>query len=109
MKQPRHEAINPHCREARLLRGPTGGYSQAVSKARRCLLLVLGLAGARAFAQDDIKISTEPFPGSDVPYSAVEATIDARPEEVWEILSNCANYSKTMPRIARSAELWREG
>src|SRR5205823_4467726 len=50
-----------------------------------------------------------PFPGSDVPYSAVEASIDARPAEVWEILSHCANYSKTMPRIARSAELWREG
>ena len=75
---------------------------------RPAFTLVCLLAGA-ALAEDDIKVSSEAVPGSDVAFNVVEATVDYPPAEIWAIVSRCADFSKTMPRIVKSAELSREG
>ncbi len=76
----------------------------------RLLAIVLLLAGLQALAEDDgIKVSQEKFPDSDVPTNVVEGIIDAPAADVWAVVSDCANYAKTMPRIVKSAELARAG
>lgn len=47
--------------------------------------------------------------GTDLPEVTLSAVIDAPPEKVWDIVSHCANYSKTMVRIKESRELSRDG
>jgi ribosome-associated toxin RatA of RatAB toxin-antitoxin module len=72
--------------------------------------LLLLLAAIPAFADDEeIKVSQEKFPNSDIPTNVVEGVVNAPPAEVWAFVSSCANYSKTMPRIVKSAELSRAG
>lgn len=73
------------------------------------LVLVLSAGLARAEENEDIQVSSEKVAGSEVPLNMVEGTIDAPPAKVWRIISDCANYAKTMPRIVKSAELSREG
>jgi ribosome-associated toxin RatA of RatAB toxin-antitoxin module len=70
------------------------------------LVFVVALPAAAA---DDVKVWAEPVAGSDVPFSIVEASIDAPASVVWSIVSACNDYTKTMPSIAESKELSREG
>ncbi len=84
-----------------------------------CNLLALGLLwGGVAQARQDwqafydrgeILVYTKPVKGSDVPEMIVKAVIDAPPEKVWEIVSRCGNYARTMNRIKRAVELSRKG
>lgn len=39
----------------------------------------------------------------------LEAVINTAPEKVWDIVTDCANFKTTMPTIAASEELSREG
>jgi ribosome-associated toxin RatA of RatAB toxin-antitoxin module len=65
-------------------------------------------AGSPAHAEAaDMRIFSEAVPGSDIPWSVVEAVIDAPPEAVWALVSRCNEYKRTMPRIADSKELSR--
>ena len=74
------------------------------------LAIVLLLAAGPAFADDEeVKVSQEKFPDSDVPFNIAEGVIDAPAADVWAVVSKCADYSKNMPRIVKSAELSREG
>ena len=74
------------------------------------LAIVALLVSAQALADnEDIKVSTEPFPDSDVPTNVVEGVIDAPAADVWAIVSKCADYAKNMPRIIKSTELARAG
>lgn len=57
----------------------------------------------------EILVTSEAVAGRDMPRARVEAVIEAPPEKVWEIIQSCGNYSKTMPRIAASKELSRDG
>ena len=75
-----------------------------------CLLLWCCVWSSTAFAADDgIKIWIEPVPGSDVPFTVVEAEIEAMPASVWNIISHCANFTRSMPRIIASKEISRSG
>lgn len=78
-----------------------------MSRLALCFLL-LSSAAARA-EEEDIKVSSEKVAGSDVPYNVAEAVIDVPAANVWKVISNCGNYSKTMPRIVKSTELARDG
>ena len=84
----------------------------------RALVAVILLAPALASAEEDrtsrlergeILISAKTIEGSSAPEIAAEAVIDAAPEKVWAIVSDCGSYAKTMPRIAAATEEKREG
>ena len=53
-------------------------------------------------AGGEILVATRPVVGSDIPEATVRAVIDAPPEIVWSIASDCANYKTTMPSIEDS-------
>ncbi len=74
----------------------------------RSTLVFLSLSAGGALA-DDITVTSEAVPDSDVPFNVVTAVVDAPPADIWAIVSKCADFSKTMPRIVKSAELSREG
>ncbi len=74
------------------------------------LALVFVMAAPSSFGEEEtVKISQQPFPDSDIPTHIAEGTVDAPAAEVWAVVSRCADYFKTMPRIAKSLELSREG
>lgn len=70
--------------------------------------LLLAASPAQA-GDDDILVKSEKVAGSDVPVNIAEGVIDAPAADVWKVVSQCANYAKTMPRIVKSKELAREG
>jgi ribosome-associated toxin RatA of RatAB toxin-antitoxin module len=76
-------------------------------------LLTLALLGAlvpcAASASHDVVVKTVEVEGSDVPRIVVTATMDAPPEKVWAIVSDCAHYHEHMPRIAASKLLSKSG
>src|SRR4051812_47063712 len=57
----------------------------------------------------DILTDMKDLPGSDLPEVTMTAVVDAPPEKLWEIISHCANYPRTMTRIKEAHELSREG
>lgn len=78
--------------------------------------LGLGLVTGDAFAQDDsalgsgkVSVSTRPVKGSDVSELVVRAVIDAPPEKVWQIVSDCGRFEQRMPNIEAAREIKREG
>jgi hypothetical protein len=83
------------------------------------VLLVLALwilpepAAARdwmaAYDRGEIVVYTRPVKISDQPEAIVKAVINAPPQKVWAIVSRCADYTRTMNRIVKSAELSRSG
>ncbi len=73
------------------------------------LTVAVGLAAVGARAEDGIKVWSTPVAGSDVPWSAVEALIDAPADVVWQLVSNCDDYEANMPNIANAKELSRKG
>lgn len=75
----------------------------------RVAIAAVLVAGSAFAEEEDIKVSQQKFPDSDVPYNVVEGVIDAPPADAWAIISKCADYSKNMPRIVKSAELSRSG
>jgi ribosome-associated toxin RatA of RatAB toxin-antitoxin module len=76
-------------------------------------LRALGLCAASVAASsargDEVRVWTEPVPGSAAPFYVAEGTVDAAPARVWALVSRCADYTKNMPSIAASEELSREG
>lgn len=77
------------------------------------MLVVLALTLSVATAPDELArltsgevlSSTRTVPGSEVPETTVRAVIDAPPEKVWAIVSDCGSYKRTMPNIAESKEV----
>ena len=52
---------------------------------------------------------TDDVPGSSMPRVHAAAELKAPPEKVWAIVGDCANYKNTMPRVADSKLLRKEG
>ncbi|HEY4120176.1 MAG TPA: SRPBCC family protein [Byssovorax sp.] len=65
-----------------------------------------GLAGAEG---GDVEVKTVAVAGSDTPKIVMTGTMDAPPEKVWAIVSDCSKYKERMPRIAAARELARAG
>jgi carbon monoxide dehydrogenase subunit G len=57
----------------------------------------------------EILVRAEPVEGVDVPRLHAEGLIDAPPAEVWEVVSRCADFVGTMPRVVEAEELERQG
>jgi ribosome-associated toxin RatA of RatAB toxin-antitoxin module len=70
--------------------------------------LSASLPGA-ADAANDTQVKVVEVDGSDTPKIVVTATMDAPPEKVWAIVSDCATYKQHMPRVAASKELSKSG
>jgi ribosome-associated toxin RatA of RatAB toxin-antitoxin module len=64
---------------------------------------------AKRLDSGDVVISTEKVEGSDLPRSIAMGVIDAPPEKVWALVTDCDNFYKTMPRIAASKVIERDG
>lgn len=60
-------------------------------------------------AAGEIFVQMADVKGYDVPEARVEAVIDAPPAKLWKVLQACADYSKTMPRVAKSEQLSLKG
>lgn len=44
-----------------------------------------------------------------MPRITVQFVVDAPPEKVWKIVSDCAAYPKSMPRVKKTKEVLRQG
>jgi ribosome-associated toxin RatA of RatAB toxin-antitoxin module len=77
------------------------------------LVLLLALAAGEDVAArleaGEIIVTTEPVADSNVPRAKMQGVIEAPPEQVWAIIEKCGDYVKTMPRVAASKELSRDG
>ena len=71
------------------------------------LVIVAALAAKApaSLAHGDIVVSTRAVAGSPIPEATVQAVVDAPPEKVWAVVSDCANYKTTMPSIAESTQV----
>jgi ribosome-associated toxin RatA of RatAB toxin-antitoxin module len=75
--------------------------------------IVVVLSTLSAAAADDaarlgageILVTQRDVPGSDVPEATVRAVVDAPPEKVWAIVSDCGNYKTNMPNILESKQV----
>lgn len=61
----------------------------------------------RALARGEILVDSRAASGT--PEVVVRAVIDAAPKRVWELVSHCARYPSTMPRIKAAREVSRQG
>jgi ribosome-associated toxin RatA of RatAB toxin-antitoxin module len=82
----------------------------------RALLVAAVVAGPVAVAGEadpldrgEISVRTHAVEGSGFPRVVVQGVIDAAPERVWAIVSNCNGYEGTMPRIRAAREVERNG
>jgi ribosome-associated toxin RatA of RatAB toxin-antitoxin module len=74
-------------------------------------VVVVAVLAAKApgnVANGDIVVTKRDVPGSPIPEATVQAVVDAPPEKVWALVSDCANYKSTMPSIASSVEVRTE-
>lgn len=60
---------------------------------------------AKALDKGEILVYTTKVKGFDDEAVVVKAVIEAPPEKVWKLVSNCANYKKTMQRIVKAQML----
>lgn len=62
-----------------------------------------------ALSKGEISVDTIEVKGSDMPKVVVKGVIDAPPAKVWQIVSDCAKYQKTMTRIKASKLVKKTG
>jgi ribosome-associated toxin RatA of RatAB toxin-antitoxin module len=72
-------------------------------------LLELDATTRQRLNRGEILVTTEPVPDSTVPRLVVRAVVEAPCERVWRLIDGCATYERTLPGIARSEELVRDG
>jgi ribosome-associated toxin RatA of RatAB toxin-antitoxin module len=60
-------------------------------------------------ARGDVVVTTEKVPGSEVPVAIARAVVDAPPDRVWAVVSDCARYKESMPNILSSTKVKQEG
>lgn len=77
------------------------------SSAAAAFALAAVVFAAPAVAGDDVKVWTEAVAGSDIPMAVAEAVLDAPAAVLWNIVSDCNNFTKTMPNILNSQEISR--
>src|SRR5687768_14802652 len=72
-------------------------------------LLLIASPDADKLAKGDVVVTTQKQAGTDIPIATAKAVVDAAPEKVWAIVSNCARYKESMPSIVSSKMLSKEG
>lgn len=81
------------------------------------LTLTLALWAAPAAAGDfkerldkgEIIVYTRPVKGSETPAIWLKGVVNAPPRKVWDVVRRCANYHRSMPRIAASVQIRQAG
>ena len=63
----------------------------------------------KALERGEVLVKVQEVKGSDAPRAIVTAIIDAPPEDVWRLVSDCKRYSKIFDRIKRSKLLEQKG
>ena len=81
-----------------------------------CLACLLPPAAALAdkptkagLAAGKIYVNAHKVKGTDAPEMRVHAVVEAPPERIWPLVSNCNQFSRTMPRISKGRILSRKG
>lgn len=74
----------------------------ATAAALALLVATAGSPDEARLAAGEILVEGRPLPGSDVPQAVARAVVDAPPEKVWAVVSDCARYQSTMPGILES-------
>jgi ribosome-associated toxin RatA of RatAB toxin-antitoxin module len=62
---------------------------------------------SRALDRGEILVYSRTPAGGSAPEVVVKAVIDAPPQKVWDLVSRCGSYERTMPRIKAARELSR--
>jgi ribosome-associated toxin RatA of RatAB toxin-antitoxin module len=57
----------------------------------------------------EVLINTRKVDGHDVPETTMHVVVEAPPQDVWNLIKNCAHYKRTMPRIADSKRVSVKG
>jgi hypothetical protein len=78
-------------------------------RSTRALVALVALTVSSTASASEPKVWSEKVAGSEIPFSVGEITIAAPAEVLWQIVSRCGDYKKTMVRIAASKELSRTG
>ena len=60
-------------------------------------------------AAGKIYVTAHKVKGTDVPELRVTAVVEAPPERIWPLVSNCNQFSRTMPRISSGRIVSRKG
>jgi ribosome-associated toxin RatA of RatAB toxin-antitoxin module len=63
----------------------------------------------KALGQGEVLVYSRDIKGSDVPQVVCKAVIDVPPQRVWQIVSNCNNFSRTMNRVKAAKIVSRKG
>jgi ribosome-associated toxin RatA of RatAB toxin-antitoxin module len=63
----------------------------------------------KTLERGEIVVYTRSFKGVDTPELVAKALVNAPPERVWEIVQDCGNFKRTMPRIKASKLVSRSG
>lgn len=66
-------------------------------------------ATAKGLAAGKIYVTSHKVKGCDTPEIRVRAVIDAPPKKIWPLVSNCNQFSRTMPRIKKGRIVKRRG
>ena len=56
-----------------------------------------------------IYVNAHKVKGTDSPEMRIFAVVEAPPERIWPLVSNCNQFSRTMPRISKGRILSRKG
>jgi uncharacterized protein YndB with AHSA1/START domain len=81
---------------------------------RAMMLLLLAVPGVAAAGDEprldrgEIVVESRPVRGSDYQEVVARGVIDAPPTRVWKLLTHCARFRRTLPRILASKELSRK-
>jgi carbon monoxide dehydrogenase subunit G len=62
-----------------------------------------------SLSKGKIYISTHKVSGSDVPLLKMIGVVDAPPEKVWEIVSNCDKFASRLPNIEQARIVKKKG
>lgn len=74
---------------------------------------VLAVPGSAAVACEqpigEVRVVPKAVPGSTIPQLHVTAVMDAAPDKVWRVITDCNGYKHSMPRTIASKEIARTG
>lgn len=84
-----------------------------LSGMRRLMLIALALswtalAAEELSARKTLKVSSRARPGTEITEVFAEATLAARPESVWKVITDVARYPQTLPRVKKTQKLATE-
>ncbi len=84
-------------------------FTKIAVLATALLLTSIGAKERASLEHGEILVDAERVEGSDLPRIIVKGIVDAPPEKVWEIVSDCDVYERRLPRIREGRVVERSG